>query len=130
MSVQAPIYIMWGLMLPYPKPLEDDDANDVRFDAYRDSAFDKAPREGVTVLLDGMGGKYVAVGVVIARSGPYGDDLGTHAIPFPPVPGLPAEDMARYARWRQEIDEALKATQLDIAALGLSFGWHVIQHYR
>jgi hypothetical protein len=130
MSTQSPIYILWGLMLPYPK---DSDAVYESGEDYMDSAFDTEPKPGVTILLDGMGGKYLAIGHVLARSGPYGDDLGTHTIPtlYPSFdPFQDPDTVKKFSDWRNEIEAALKVVGLQTASLGLSYGWHVIQHYR
>lgn len=129
MSTQSPIYILWGLMLPYP---EDSDAVYESGEAFMDSAYDTEPKPGVTMLLD-MSGKYLAVGHVLARSGPYGDDLGTHTIPmlYPAFdPGQDPNVVVQFAKWREDIIAALKTVGLHTQSLGLTFGWHVIQHYR
>ena len=127
MSVQSPIYIMWGLMFPFPK---NGDAVYDKCEPFLDSAFDKEPKPGVTVL---WGEQYVAIGHVLARSGPHGDDLGTHSIPsmhYAFDPFSDPENIEMFAKWRTEIEEATKATGLYTSALGKSFGWHVIQNHR
>ena len=132
MSVQSPIYILWGLMLPYPKGDWLDECHGL-LEPFIDSPHHNAPLPGATILLDGMGGKYVAVGHVLARSGPHGDDLGTHTIPmlYPAFDPLQdPETVKRFAGWRTDIEAALRATSLDVLSLGKAFGWHVVQHYR
>ena len=62
MSVQCNTYIVLGVKLPYEKHGMYE-----RFEDLMDSAYDKK-REGLTCIFDGMSGKHVILGHVIAKS--------------------------------------------------------------
>lgn len=65
MSVQMNTYVMYGLLLPYDKFGDIWDS----FEEYHDSAFEGIQHtEGLCMLSDGMCGKYVAVGRVLAKT--------------------------------------------------------------
>lgn len=65
MSVQCNTYVMWGALLPYKEFRERYE----ELEPYMDSAFKAIHHhEGLCVLFDGMCGKYVAIGHVIAKS--------------------------------------------------------------
>lgn len=70
MSVQANTYIMRGALFSYDavkSQLGDD--YDAKLEPYMDSAFKGVQhRDGLCVLCDGMNGKYVAIGQVIAKT--------------------------------------------------------------
>jgi hypothetical protein len=115
MSVQQNTYVMWGVLLPYPDD-DDDEAYD-RAEPYLDSAYDDKvnPKGNVTILFDGMNGKYVAVGHVVQKSRVY-EGLGK-----------PVEMSAPKRGWKADIAAAL-------ADAGLTSdkrpGWLTITHYR
>lgn len=129
MSTQSPIYIMWGVILPYPEN-RDEEQFEAAIEQYTDSAFKQESvnaKNDITVLLDGMGGKYMAVGHVLARSGPYGDDLGTHSIPQ--VDLHDPEVLLQFTGYQRAIIECL-AELGQTADPQTPIQWHVIQHYR
>src|SRR5690349_15582244 len=81
MSVQRNQYLMWGVKKPYEFAKEWEAANkkdDPDFDGFYnhfekfidDSAFDSKITEvdGIFCLFDGMNGKYIVIGKVLAKS--------------------------------------------------------------
>lgn len=117
MSTRQNTYVMLGILYPYPKG--DDEAYE-RLEPFMDSA-SKPPRsfDEITVLFDGMSGKYLAIGYVLARTDEYEGFERPVTIPrdvnfntriaqifeqFPPASGTKREDYKE--------------------------GWHVITHYR
>lgn len=76
MSVQSNTYVMVGVMLPYDE-LTEQQHNDS--EAYQDSAYKGIQHHnGLCVIADGMNGRYVAIGRVLAKTddqnGNYGID--------------------------------------------------------
>lgn len=116
MSVQLNTYVMHGVLLPFKDDLEDE--QDDILDDYRDSAFKSEvnPKDGLTVLDDGMDGKYIAIGHVVAKSANY-EGLNS------PV---------RLVRAPKYDGEALRnlITALGFDHTKFSAGWLVISHYR
>ena len=117
MSVRLTQYLMFGAMLPYPKHLADD-AFDRLIDEYGSSYFDKSKREGVTVLLDAMGGAWMAVGIVTERSFDGMDSIPTTTIPQRPS-------------WVEmmKIDAVIREYDLNQQAPLPELRWHIISHY-
>lgn len=116
MSVQLNTYVMHGVLLPLK-----DDLADEQFDLlleYRDNAFNPEfnPKDGLTVLCDGMFGEYIAIGHVVAKSENY---EGLDApVSLSSVPDYDSE-----------------ALHSIMAALGFdpvqcNAGWLVVSHYR
>lgn len=67
MSVHLNTYVMLGALLPYAA-FKSDGWHD-RLEPYMDNAFnDLQHYDGLCVLWDGMNGKYVAIGKVLAKS--------------------------------------------------------------
>lgn len=65
MSVQVNTYVMVGAMLPFDACKDRDE----ELEPYEDSAFEGIKHhDGLCIVADGMNGKYVAVGRVIAKS--------------------------------------------------------------
>lgn len=129
MSSKYPIYIFWGLMLPYPEDAEDDDDFYEKFDAFKGDD----PKYGTTVILDGMGGEWLAVGHVIAKSDDYAQDLGNHSLPDMPNTLDAIRDPDRikqFSDWRAGIQKTLVELGLEVQSLGLQYGWHVVQHHK
>jgi len=63
MSVQCNTYVMIGAVLPY-----NGDSYDT-LEPYMDSAFEGIKHEdGICVIFDGMNGKYIAIGEVLAKA--------------------------------------------------------------
>lgn len=65
MSVQCNTYVMIGAVFPYEAFAGKSDELDPWMDSYREGIKGK---NGITVLYDGMGGRYVAVGKVLAKT--------------------------------------------------------------
>ena len=78
MSVQQNIYVIWGVWLNYDDfytllknkyNLTKDEVYDQIIEEYRDSAFEGIKHKNkLCVIMDGMCGKYVIIGHVIAKS--------------------------------------------------------------
>lgn len=121
MSTQTNTYVIYGWLFDM-KQFEDADAS-INYDAlegYMDSPYNSEtnPKDGLTVLFDGMGGKYVAVGRVVAKSDVY-EGL------YEPV------SLDREPDFRGEVESAFAALLKTIKPKGLpELGWHVITHYR
>lgn len=111
MSVQCNTYIVRGALLPYAdfKDRYDD------LEPYMDSAFKGVHHHnGLCVIFDGMNGKYVAIGRVLAKTGNHkGFDAPiTVASPCP------------------HGDDMLKALVAALAKRDVEIGTHIISHYR
>ncbi len=119
MSVQSNIYILYGIIIPYPKGAEtDDDKIYDLCDPYTDSARDEAVnlKDNITILLDGMGGKYTAIGHVTHKGDEYG--------------GLDSTPVAITGD-REEHRETIERVAKEIFGVDApACGWHVICHYR
>jgi hypothetical protein len=74
MSVQSNTYVMVGVMMPYDTLSEEQlEANE----AYRDSAYGGiSHHSGLCLIADGMGGKYIAIGRVLAKSDDQNGNYG------------------------------------------------------
>lgn len=74
MSVQSNTYVLVGVMLDY------DDFTEEQHDAlepYRDSAYRGIEHHnGLCAIVDGMGGEYVAIGRVVAKSDDQNGNYG------------------------------------------------------
>lgn len=116
MSVQLNTYVMYGVLLPFKRNLTDDQ-NDI-LEKYQDSAFKPEfnPKDGLTVLDDGMNGRYIAIGHVVAKSANY-EGLNAPVI----LSSTPDYD-----------SEALHSiiTVLGFDPVQCNAGWLVISHYR
>lgn len=68
MSITFNIYVMRGLLLPYNRDMTDEQR--ALLEEYQDIPSSPAtnPKDGLTALVDGMEGKYVAIGHVVAKS--------------------------------------------------------------
>lgn len=67
MSVQLNTYVMRGVLLPF-----DNDKEYEKYEPYFDDAFKGIHHhEGLCVLSDGMNGRYMAIGQVIAKTANY-----------------------------------------------------------
>jgi hypothetical protein len=117
MSTQVNTYVMYGVLLAKPNHRLIDEQYDL-LEPYLDSAFDPEanPKDGITVLFDGMCGKYIAIGYVHAKSR---EGEGFDA---PVTLALPA---------------SYEAAAVQNLVLGLGFDlshiaaqWMVISHYR
>lgn len=123
MSVQLNTYVLYGNILDYAElrarhRIEGGSLYDL-VDPYLDNAFsgETNPRDGLTVLFDGMDGKYVAVGHVIAKTESFGGFTGAIE-----VPGELPTSPIRTALFNLMQD--LKAGDKH------NPGWWVVSHYR
>lgn len=75
MSVQVNTYVGVGVLLDYctyMKNSEDEDAYYEKLEPYMDSAFEGIKsKDGLSVLFDGMNGKYIFVGHLFAKTDNY-----------------------------------------------------------
>lgn len=109
MSVQSNTYVMCGVVRPYA---EFKDRYD-ELEPYMDNAFKGIHHhDGLCVLFDGMGGKYVAIGRVLAKS-ENGQGL------VPPVKVEEPEDV-------DDIQEEVSC----LVGTHASVGMIVLTHYR
>lgn len=75
MSVQSNTYVLVGVMLPYDHFTEEQHEN--LFPEYRDSAYQGIEHyNGLCVITDGMSGKYVAIGRVLAKTDDQNGNYG------------------------------------------------------
>ena len=117
MSVKQTLYILYGAVLPYPKDARDDDDYYDKIEDYRDSYYDKGigNKNGVTIILDGMGGDFCAIGHIVNKVGR--DDYPTHvAIPDEPL----ADHMIGMIRNTVEMMGYDRDVEL---------GWHFVPNY-
>lgn len=136
MSTQVNTYVLWGLILPYEEvnalPGGEDSAYD-RAEPYTDSAFDEDvnPKNEVTILFDGMNGKYVAVGHVIAKTRDYGHFHQPVTLRNPSIHASPDIPLSEFGLWKAGIGKALEDLGYSYEQVeGREIGWHVISHYR
>lgn len=124
MSVQHNTYIIYGVILPWESLRDlDDEGVYEAMEPYFDSAFkpEVNPRRGITIISDGMNGKYHAIGRVVRRTDVYQ--------PFAEPPfAIPSDD-------QRDLFDLIRAnvreTLADLSYDGpLDFGWHVFTHYR
>lgn len=127
MSVQHNTYVLYGVIIRDFAGLtkthqEGEQAQDDLMEPYSDDAFkpDVNAKRGITILSDGMCGKYVAIGRVIAKTEVYQ--------PFTDAPiSIPTKDDDLCAMVRASVTETL-------ADLGwtdpVKFGWHVLTFFR
>lgn len=120
MSVQSNTYVLVGAVLPFD---EFDTIHDDPYEAlepYMDSAFKGIHHHnGLCVLYDGMGGRYIAVGRVLAKSDDQNGNYGFNS----PV-NLTEESSAEL---RDEVSDLI-VKHLGVQA-PLSREW-VLTHYR
>lgn len=133
MSVNRTEYIIWGIVLPYPKD-RDDDWQEETLEPYRTSFYDKqsAPMNGkndTVVILDGMSSKYMIVGHVIDRTHGHEGSFSNSPVVLPTSPGIGSstEDIAMYAQWMSGIEATL--ADIGIDADGSDARWMVLHHY-
>lgn len=75
MSVQSNTYVLVGVMLPYDHFTEEQ--HEELLPPYRDSAYKGIEHHnGLCVITDGMSGKYVAIGRVLAKSDDQNGNYG------------------------------------------------------
>ncbi|MHA6476155.1 hypothetical protein ACX1DW_01490 [Stutzerimonas sp. KH-1] len=75
MSVQSNTYIMVGTMAPYDDFTEEQ--HEEQFEPYMDSPYKGIHHHnGLCVIADGMGGRYVAIGRVLAKTDDQNGDYG------------------------------------------------------
>ena len=111
MSVQCNTYILRGALLPYAdfKDRYDD------LEPYMDSAFKGVHHHnGLCVIYDGMNGKYVAIGRVLAKT----ENHQGFDAPFTVSPATDHED------------DMLRALVGSLARREVEIGTHIISHYR
>ena len=88
MSVQVNDYLIHGIKLPYESGAED------KYEDYKDSAFEGIKeKNGLCVICDGMNGKYIFIGHVLAKS------KDEERIADEPI-CINKEDVDRFARGR------------------------------
>ena len=74
MSVQSNQYLMYGTILPYSFCMEWEKENPGKefydtFDDYTDSAYtNKAGKDGIICLMDGMDSSYIIIGICFNKS--------------------------------------------------------------
>jgi len=117
MSVRFNTYVMRGLLLPYKKDMTDDQREIL--EEYQDSPFspDTNPKDGLTALVDGMDGKYIAIGHVVAKTRAnegFGDAMAVDYL------------TAKYNSSRML--DIVRECGLSID--GAKLGWLIISHYR
>lgn len=118
MSVQSNTYVIYGVVLPYEK-ISDFSI----FDDYTDSAFDgnMNPKDGITALVDGMSGNYVAVGIAIEKARQEEGFLNPVEIGFKPDgSNVEYAIAAMYGLIKQAMGEEYVPQPK----------WYVISHYR
>lgn len=129
MSVQVATYVLYGVILDYKLAQESIEGEDEdvdfydRCESYMDNSFNVDsinPKGNVTLLFDGMGGKYIAVGHVIARTEDW-----QHF--YKPISLDGHQD--HLAEWETQTKAALCDLGLETAAGDVACGWHVISHY-
>lgn len=114
MSVNLTTYIVWGAKVPYPK-LEDGE-EDRLYELYeKPASFYHKPSEplnnenGITAILDGMGGTYMIVGHILDRTHDYdGFNSNPVVLPRSPTVGGPDDNTLEYLKWRNAIETCLK----------------------
>lgn len=119
MSVNVTTYVLFGALLPYPSHL-DDDKREWLCENHGVSTYDKTIREGVSYLVDGMGGEFCAAGLVVARS--WRDTFGVlpSSVSIPRNP--PRGGLAMVGHF-------VKTHSLNTDPLGFKVGWHIIPLY-
>lgn len=117
MSTTFNTYVMRGLLLPYKRDMTDEQR--ALLEQYEDNPFspDTNPKDGLTVLVDGMGGKYVAIGHVAAKSRENEGLSEPFAVDYLTV----KYDSSRILDIIRECGFHLDGAKL---------GWLVISHYR
>ena len=111
MSVQCNTYVVRGALLPYAD--FKDRYNDL--EPYMDSAFKGIHHhKGLCVIYDGMGGKYVAIGRVLAKT------TNHHGFDAPIT--ISPSDAAD--------EDVLRALVETLAKCNVNIRTHVISHYR
>jgi hypothetical protein len=118
MSSKAQTFVIWGVLLAY---------EDVTYEQVENHRMQDVKDGGVGVLYDGCNGEYAYVGIPFARSNEYG--VFDEVVQLPLLSHGDGSTMPRFAEWHQAIRECLKATGLEIKALGLQIGWHVVTHW-
>lgn len=121
MSTEVNTYVLYGAILDYDEVnRENDDDYDDGYERcepfFVDDSFDP---EKVGILYDGMSGKYVAIGHIIARTEDYQHFHSPISL---------SEHETRLAEWATDTLEVIRVLGLDPA--NRKFGWHVISHYR
>lgn len=119
MSVQVNTYVLWGAILDF-KSVRDLPGFDDVMEPCRDDGYGHHTKshDGITPLVDGMDGRYVALGHVIARS----DEGWGLDSPVSLPDDLPFREDVESELWK--IAERLGLDSLP------SLRWHVISHYR
>lgn len=121
MSVKMNNYVLFGRKFDYDKLRDTLGEDDDRLDPYRDShKGDANPKDGVTVLVDGMNGEYVFIGHVIAKSE---EGQGFEA----PVE-IPVVTTEMNAAVFGAINKLGLTPLLPPGDVG--FAWHMVSHYR
>ena len=120
MSTQVNTYVMYGCLLDYAetKARHEGGVWD-KIEPYTDNAFkpEVNPKDGLTVLYDGMDGRYIAIGHVIAKT-------DNHQSLKKPVE-IPTEDTMHPVR------VALFALMKELkVADKYAPRWLVVSHYR
>jgi DNA repair exonuclease SbcCD nuclease subunit len=115
MSVQTNTYVVWGVRLDYPE-----DHESVDLEEYQDSAYsaDTNPKDGITVIADGMSGKYVVVGHVAGKTV---DEDGE---------GLVMISLSGEPEGADSIREAIAGICARIGVEPREPGWIAFTHYR
>ena len=111
MSTQVNTYVLYGVLLPYVMDSDD------RTEPYEDNPFHEEtnPKDGITVLADGMNGEYLAIGHVIAKTRDGEGFAAPVALAQPTV------------NW-EVIWDLVEALGVDRTTINP--GWFVISHYR
>lgn len=83
MGVRVKTYVVFGTVLPYSWWQERTDAERTRLEAYFDDDL-REVRDGITVLVDGMNGKYVVAGKVFNKTKfdqPFDEPIQLYVLP-------------------------------------------------
>lgn len=121
MSVQVNTYVMYGVVLNYEEVKAHVGKGFYElFEPYIDNAFkpETNPKDGITVLFDGMNGKYIAIGQVVEKTANHRS----------------FDDVVSVAKYPTLFTAMTQTIQLYKSASGKSslpkMGWHVISHKR
>lgn len=131
MSTQINTYVLFGVVLDYEKAHKawqhDDPAYPDLYDVlepFIDNAFkpETNPKDGLTVLYDGMCGKYIAVGHVIAKTENHGH--------FDTPISVIGDTTPAVRDFLKPLSDLIEQLNVPPDARRGALGWHVISHYR
>ena len=125
MSVNQNIYVIWGVRLNYDDfytllknkyNLTTDEVYDQIIEEYRDSAFEGIKHKNkLCVIMDGMCGKYVIIGYVIAKSDENQQGL---------------EEVIAIQALPSKLKKQIKTNLREIFDIEENPQWLIVNHYR